>query len=206
MLYSKTFLQSLHRRLAEISVTSSSLRNQGNAGLIAASRNYLYNNISLDEFFRSLAHERSCRKFLDRHTVLLDKHLPGGGRFKRWGAARKILNLFFRELVYNKILCDEYGVPRRPSDYNRILLYLEVPLDKDVATGILRNSTMPLPQWIGVKYLLPEVSKEYQDAANLIAESQGIPRIHLDLDYWRPTSKSQPKKRPDSRLPLSKKA
>ncbi len=94
------FLENVRERLAEISVSGSALRNQGGSGVVLTAREFL-KKIDLKEFKRRLIDEQSFPQFLDDQTVKLHE------AFRRknignWGTARKALNLFFREVVYNK--------------------------------------------------------------------------------------------------------
>jgi hypothetical protein len=188
---SRKIAKAVHYRLSEICVGASSLRNQGQPGFVRKSREYFYNNINIAEFFRSLVTHKRFLNFLDRHTQLLARKLPGGGKDKNWGSARKGLNLFFRELVYNKILCDYYNLPSDSEKYNKLISRLELPLDKDVSLGIVNEFKGDLPRWRSIKALKQNVSDLYQDAANQIATENSIPRIHLDLIYWRPQKRNE---------------
>lgn len=100
-------------------------------------------------------------------------------RIKHWGAARKFLNIFLRNVVYNRYLCDEFGL-------EQIVPWLEIPLDSHVASGLRaeRGGTR-LPRWKTVIGLKPEVSRLYQDFAADVAARKGCERVHLDLLYWR---------------------
>lgn len=177
------FIKKIHRRLAQITIGSSALRNQGAPGMVDAARQYLEEEISLKDFFGRFATERRYNSFLDSHTERLRRSFPNGGR--SWGAARKALNLFFRELVYNKFLADRFGLPVDFYQFNETVQHLEVPLDRDVALELINHSTAPLPKWKSIKSLMPTTSRQFQAAARTIADSKGIARVHLDLIYWR---------------------
>jgi hypothetical protein len=176
------FIESVRNRLINISVGASALRNQGASGIVEKSRSYFRNNIELSRFFDKLP-KKTFDKYLDEHTNLLLLDYPKKG--KSWGAARKALNLYFRELVYNKFICDYYRVPKAKKKYHDFILNLEVPLDKDVAMGIKKNSLDSTLKWIGIRNLDKETSSLFQEAAEIIAKQQGIARVHLDLNYWR---------------------
>ena len=179
----KNFIRSLQRHCAQVSITTSAVRNQGAKGLIAIARNYAEADIKLSEFFRALRNERTYRRFLDHHTNALVGRFPPDAR--SWGAARKALNLFFRELVYNAVLAEHFGLPREFSKYNAAIQPLEIPLDKEVGTHLYRAPGMKLKRWTTIKSLTPERSDAYQRKASIIAQQKNLVRIHLDLDYWR---------------------
>ncbi|MEX1238415.1 MAG: hypothetical protein WEB30_01810 [Cyclobacteriaceae bacterium] len=175
------FLKQIHRRVAQTSVGPSAIRNQGASGLITISRNYFAKNISLTEFRKKLITD-SYKDYLDKLTADLRSGFPNGG--KSWGAARKGLNLFFRDVVYNKYLADLLNLPTDYKDDLKTLRNLEVPLDRDVASGL--NKTFDdLPRRTTIKDLNEKQSKLFQDKALIYADRRGIARIHLDLEFWR---------------------
>lgn len=178
------FLDKIHKRLSTVSVGASALRNQGASGMVEIARTYFYESIVIAEFFASLANSNKFISFLDFHTENLLQKFPEKG--KSWGAARKALNLFFRELVYNKFISDYFKLPTDISEVNNIIKHLEVPLDKEVATGIFQASNGTIPRWESIKKLQRERSEIYQKVALEIAENKQIARIHLDLLFWRP--------------------
>jgi hypothetical protein len=177
------FIDKIHKRLSIVSVGASALRNQGASGIVDIARDYFYQSISLDDYIEKLSSPDRFAKFLDDHTQKLLKVFPADG--KSWGAARKGLNLFFREAVYNKFISDHYKLPTDLTDFNKLIRQLEVPLDFDVATGIYKDKNGTIPQWISIKKLTKEVSDIYQKEALAIADSKKIARVHLDLIYWR---------------------
>jgi hypothetical protein len=177
------FIDNIHKRLSIISVGASALRNQGAPGIVKTARDYFYKSIILDDFFKVLQDPLMFRDYLDNHTNNLLMEFEPAGR--NWGAARKGLNLFFRELTYNKFISDHYKLPIDVEGFNDTIKYLEVPLDNDVAKGIIRNAKLDLPKWVSIKSLTKEKSDQYQFAALAIAEDEMIARVHLDLKYWR---------------------
>ena len=60
-------------------------------------------------------------------TRRLKDRLPKGAR--NWGAARKALNIFLRDVLYNHYL-------RSRHHLDRLEEWLEVPLDRDVAAAL----------------------------------------------------------------------
>lgn len=67
---------------------------------------------------------------LDELTEKLRKKMPKGAR--HWGAARKCLNLFFRDALYNFYLREAYGLAKFEG-------VLEIPLDSYVGQALRRQ-------------------------------------------------------------------
>lgn len=130
---------------------------------------------------------RKYTRFLDKHTDALRSRLTVRANGNMWGPSRKALNLFFRAIVYDKILCDHFKVPRNPKVYDALIAPMEIPLDKDAAKGIRGDFQGSLPRWHGIIHLTPEISEEYQQAALEIAMNERTARVHLDMRYWRNT-------------------
>jgi len=160
-------------RTAMLAIGRSTLRKQGAPGMVATARRFLR---ALDlSLFAVDTHER-FKSVLDRQTELLASQFPDGGR-GNWGAARKSLNIFLRDVVYCRLLCEHYKLAGLEP-------WLEVPLDRDVHKGLLSDTPSTVP-WPGVKALTPEVSAELQNTASIVAESLQTARVHLDIRYWR---------------------
>jgi hypothetical protein len=134
----------LQRRIAQLALGASAIRNQGGSGLINTCRNYFENNIDLQEFFSLLSAQNKYRKFIGKHTNAIVELFPEEA--KSWGAARKGLNLFFRDVCYNKYFADKFQLPTNFSDNNESLKYLEVPLDNDLAQVLIRHFPKELPK------------------------------------------------------------
>jgi len=166
----------MQRRIANISIGPSTLRGMGPKGMVEKARKYLC-ELNLGDF-----RVRSNRKFvqvLDHHTSTMKRRLPAGSR--RWGIARKCLNVFLRDVIYNRFLCEKYNL------YN-LERWLELPIDRQVAKSLkLEPEGSELERWKGVIHLRPETNKAYQEVANKIAKRIGTCRVHLDLIYWRGT-------------------
>ena len=114
--------------------------------------------------------------WLDEHTNALLKKLRI--RNRPWGAARKALNLFMRDALYNKYLDDHYRIYRIES-------FMEVPLDSAVAKGLKRRAGRGrLPYWPGLKNLKPEISAIFQKYAAEYAKTKDAARVHLDVYLW----------------------
>ncbi len=165
----------LLRQVAQLTANGSSLRNQGAPGVVAAARKGLA-DMNLLLLPRAGGEDFAC--YLDDITQILLRGFPAGGR--NWGAARKVLNLFLRDCLYNFYLRDWYGLAVCEP-------YLEVPLDSYVAEGLRKTARGDdLPEWCGVKHVTSEVNALYQEIASEEADRLGIERVHLDLRYWQP--------------------
>lgn len=175
------FIKNMQRRIAQISVGASALRNQGAKGIIDICREYFENSIDLKVFVSSLK-SGNHKSYLDKHTSQLLDKFPENG--KSWGAARKGLNLFFRDVVYNLYLANHLGIPLNKKANDAILKDLEVPLDKDVAMGITSKCSN-LPKWKSIKNLTAKESEKYQSKASEYAKTLDIPKVHIDLEFWR---------------------
>jgi hypothetical protein len=164
----------LKHRIAEGAIGPSALRNQGDSGVLSSARRFLK---SMDLFDFSVNSERKFKTVLDGHTNRLKRSFPKEAR--HWGAARKALNLFLRDVLYNRYVSRYYG-------FRGVEKWLEIPLDSYTAKAIRkRYGAKNLPAWKGIKHLEPEVSQVYQDAANRLASGHGFGRVHLDILYWR---------------------
>ena len=176
----KIFITAIKNRIAEISVGSSSIRNQGAPGLIKISRSF-FKKIDLKKFRRKVQ-TTEYTAYLDNLTLELLKEFPKKGR--QWGAARKGLNLFFREVSYNHYLAHYLDISSSYNENLVILKNLEVPLDKDVATGLIECCD-DLPKWKSIKSLTQEVHTSFQNKAKQYAEETNTISVHLDLTFWR---------------------
>ena len=114
---------------------------------------------------------------LNEQTKVFQQVLPSEAR--HWGIARKCLNIFFRDALYNFYLREQY-------DLTKFEEYLEIPLDSRVGKRLrceLEGSE--LPRWRTVKGLTHEDSNKFQDVAAAVAKRRRTRRVHLDLIYWR---------------------
>ena len=171
----KRTIRLLVRRIAMLSVGRSTLRGQGAKGVVSKSREYL-SRMRLEDF-SGLDTRGEFIHMLNKKTNQLKRGFPGGAQ--NWGAARKAINIFLREVIYNKHASRYYQLAN-------IEKWLEVPLDSHVAKSI-RNTTYgnSLPRWETIKGLTAEVSEEYQAAAQKVANHLGMNRIDLDIYLWR---------------------
>jgi len=168
----KDFIATLQRKVAFTAVGPSALRGQGK-GVLRASQDFLA-QMSLARIPKS--QEKRFQRWLNRQTELLLNNLPI--RNRPWGAARKAINLFLRDALYNQYL-------NRQFELQSIESWLEIPLDSAVAKGLkLRSNRGELPRWPGLKNLQPDVSEDFQGFASGEANLKGLARVHLDMYLW----------------------
>jgi len=168
----KTFIPTVQRKVAVTSIGPSAMRGQGK-GVLKASQEFLA-SLSLTRVPKSS--EVRFRNWLDRQTENLLDGLPINGR--PWGAARKAINLFLRETLYNQYL-------NRYFKFGKIEAWLEIPLDRAVAQGLKSEAGRGvLPRWPGLKHLEPNMSDEFQSFAFDHARTLRIERVHLDMYLW----------------------
>lgn len=61
----------------------------------------------------------------------------------------------------------------------------EIPLVSLSATGIRDHTRQrPLPKWVGVKHVIPEINERFQRLAIDIANEKQTLRVHLDAMFW----------------------
>lgn len=167
----------LQVRAAMLAIGRSTLRSQGAPGVVVAARRFL-RKVDLRLF--SVDTNEQFLSVLDTQTLLLASQFPDGGR-GNWGAARKSLNIFLRDVFYCRPLCEHYKL-------DGLEPWLEVPLDSNVYLGLMSDITKAYTPWPGVKALTPADSAELQSTAFAVAKSFGVARVHLDVRYWRKTA------------------
>jgi hypothetical protein len=168
----KDFIVTLRRKVAFTAVGPSALRGQGK-GVLRKAQDFLA-QMCLSRVPRSSA--KGYQLWLDRQTELLLNILPIKNR--PWGAARKAINLFLRDALYNKYLSKQFNL-------QSIEAWFEIPLDSAVAKGLKLDSNRgELPAWPGLKNLRPNISESFQIFASKQALSKGIARVHLDMYLW----------------------
>lgn len=114
---------------------------------------------------------------MNKATEIFKKNLPAGAQ--HWGAARKFLNIFLRDIIYNRFLCETY-------ELRHIEPWLEVPLDSHVANGLRSEpGGSMLPRWRTVIGLDNKTNQKFQEFAFEVAKSKSLYRVHLDLIYFR---------------------
>lgn len=166
------FIETMQLRTSVAAVGPSALRGQGK-GVLKATQSYL-GRMDLSKIPPS--NQVKYTEWLDQHTNALLKILPI--RNKPWGAARKALNLFMRDTLYNRYLNRKYKI-------HKLEFWLEIPLDSAVAKGLkCKAGHGQLPQWPGLKNLKPNVSAIFQKYAAEHAKKKGTARVHLDMYLW----------------------
>jgi hypothetical protein len=161
------------------SVGVSAMRNQG-SGVLAAVHKYL-KRVRLEDIpSRS---EGDFQGWLNARTIDLMRAMPRKKRCKsrRWGTARKALNLFLRECACNHHL-------RRAYALSRIERWLEIPLDSVTAKELKKRAERGhLPPWPGLGKLVKRTSDAFQAYAVQYSESDGVrlpARVYLDDYLW----------------------
>lgn len=168
------FISALHRNIASRSIGASTGRRMGPTGTIAAARIYLA-DLDLSRI-HSLS-ERQFKNWINKKTDDFQSKLPQGGG--HWGSARKYLNIFLRNVVYNRFLCDTYNL-------YHIEPWQEVPLDSQVARALRKEPEgSDLPRWKTVVGLDQSMSERFQEVASKVSSRMGLYRVHLDVLYWR---------------------
>jgi len=82
----------------------------------------------------------------------------------KWGAARKALNLFLRDCLYNKHLSSAY------HHLAHLEPWMEMPLDSVIAGQLKRDAGRGrLPVWQGLKHLTKPDSLRFQNHASTMA-------------------------------------
>jgi len=169
---SNDFIVMMQRRTGVTAVGPSALRGQG-AGVLKATQAYL-GLLDLSGIPKSAQGEYT--DWLDKQTESLLDRLPIKNR--PWGAARKAINLFLRDVLYNQYLNDHF-------EFRKLESWLEIPLDSAVAKGLKhRAGRGGLPQWPGLKALNSMVSDKFQAFAAQQAKRCGLERVHLDVYLW----------------------
>ena len=169
----REFLEMVQRKVATNSVGPSTVRGQGAPGLVRIAHEHL---VSVDLRRFALARPAAFQGRLDTETSSLLRKFPPAGR--SWGAARKCINLFLRDCLYNVYLSEQYGLARAER-------LLEIPLDSLTAGELRRlDSARSLPRWRGLKHLEARDSAAFQAFALGVANQQGIARVHLDGFLW----------------------
>jgi hypothetical protein len=174
-------IKAIQARTAAVAISPSTVRGQGEGGVVDAARDFL-TNLNLHRF--GVADAEMFRASLREATKELKAVYPAKAR--SWGLARKCLNIFLRDALYTCYLRDEYDLALAEAWY-------EVPLDSVVVKAMKKKAPRrALPRWLGVKHLDPEDSKKYQAFALTLAEEMGITRAHLDTYLWVDGRKLKP--------------
>lgn len=166
----RDFLKMIQRMVAESALPGTALGGRGTAGATGAAREFLA-ELSLREF--ALCRASTFGRCLESATDALRRRLPRGAQ--DWGIARRAMNLFLRDALYNAYLREQYRLHRTER-------WLELPLDAAAAT-YLRDAdpAASLPAWRGIRQLMPTQNAAWQGIASAVAQQMGLARVHLDL-------------------------
>jgi hypothetical protein len=164
------FLKTMQEFVATSAIGASALRNQGKGAHQAVRAALATMHLTPLKGMGQIEY----RQWIDGATEGLLIKWPGTER--PWGAARKSVNLFMRDVLYNQYLSREH-------DIGHIEKWMEIALDSKVAEG-LRTRFPELPAWPGLKHLSQSLSDQYQDCAQQLAHDQGLSRVHLDIWLW----------------------
>ncbi len=176
MLFKEIYEQSNDTYLLEL------YREKNRLGMTAIARKHLANlNI---QTFSSAVDKESFQNILNTETDNLIKKFFEVSP-KNWGASRKVLNIFLRNVYYNTYLNKYYK-------FDAVKEWLEIPLDRHVGNGMQIDLDSvgiepkePFRQWNTIKDLTQQDSDYYQEIASRIAKKKGVLRVDLDVFYWR---------------------
>jgi len=211
----KNFISKMQRKVAISAVGPSAVRGRKGGKIIKVVHDFL-----AETGLASVPRTRQAEflDWLDQRTSALQDRLPARRGKKRprrpWGIARKAINLFLRDAVYNKYLSGRFGL-------DRLEAWLELPLDSQVARRLRqfrrccykcraakrspsRRSSGEVWQtdcvclgwsiaerkrenmvWPGLRDLVPKESKRFQKCASILACLSGTKAVDLDLYLWR---------------------
>ncbi|GAB7129040.1 hypothetical protein JCM19000A_35480 [Silvimonas sp. JCM 19000] len=161
----------LRCRIANSAIGPSTIRGMAKKGTIAPARLFLA-QIDLSQFINC-----DAKKFAELLDTITKQYCDEVGL--KWGAARKFLNIFLRDCLYNRWVCEDFQL-------SEIGQFFEVPLDSHVARELKQKAGRgKLPRWQGVIHLEEPVSKQFQNYADELAMSEGVWRVDLDIIFWR---------------------
>lgn len=171
-------VEKLQEKIANLAIGASTLRNQGPPGMIASARLFLSRldlNASIDAFKK-----QKYQKYLNKQTLKLMEFFPEGG-CNNFGAARKSLNIFFRDIFDNRIILKHFKIKQTHILYKQ----LELPLDSYTIRGLLLYSNESKQFWQSIKSLTPKNNQHFQKLAHELATLKKINRNELDILLWR---------------------
>lgn len=168
-------------RLINLAIGSSAMRQQGTKNAIQEIRNVLYDEDI--EKFKMALHENKFLIYLDDLTNFIFEKLHASHKLQ-WGAVRKALNLYFRDIFYSSYFCKKIMLDQS------LISQLEIPLDSFTGKGIIEDYSKIANcsiKWTTIKSLTPQKSKQVQEMAQMVNSTiYKLPAIvDLDLVYWR---------------------
>ena len=171
-----TWVEDIRKHLAIASVGSTTLMMQAGKGRVSRAQLFLIKKMPLNNISNLSASE--FNKYLNSKTIALSKLLLRPDNHQpNWGAARKVLNIYFRLCSMNKDLNTHFHL-------NKIEPYLEVPLDNHIVEKISSESKIKYSKTFKIKTLIKSENKKYQDLAAILASSTRLHRYELDILYW----------------------
>ena len=166
-------LTAMQSFVAELAVNSSVIRNQGAGGLIATARDF-FKKIDLSAIPLDSA---DFAGWLDSKTADLLAQFPANASY--FGTARKALNIFLRDAVYNTALNHAF---RLDGPYP----LMEAPIDSYAAKHLRALCGNSVPRvWPGLKHLTATEHDQYQQAATGLAQKWGVHPADLDVFFFR---------------------
>lgn len=166
------YRRKLRERLASTAIGPSTIRGLAPEGTIGRAREFL-ERVPLEQLANLDA--AAFTKRLDELTT----QYCGEVRALPWGAARKFLNIFLRDCLYNRWISEDFRLPT-------VAPFLEVPLDFDVVDELKhRAGRGKLPPWPRIKNLELTESAKFQEYATRVARDEGVNRVDLDIVFWR---------------------
>jgi hypothetical protein len=169
----REFLNKVQNYVAKVAITASSLRNQGAQGVVKKAREYL-GKLNLNEL--KYLPPTQYPRWIEEKTQELLKQFPNPAR--KWGVARKALNVFLCHAYLNRYLCDEYLLKRLGD-------VMETPLDSIAAKRLLEETEgQGLPNWKTIRELKPMDSNEYQKVAERNV-SMGLRQLRYEISVAR---------------------
>ena len=169
-----------------MSITPSVVRgNKGMVGCADFAREHLSEKLDLSRFV--VKTEKDFLDVLENETAKFiqeAKEKSNQAFILSWGLARKILNIYLRDIVYCRYFVN----------YKINAAHLEIPLDSIVFKKIkefYRENSIRLPTCSVVKKEAPtikaltkDISDQYQLVAKECAKTKDTYRIHLDALWW----------------------
>ncbi len=167
------------RYVANMSVGPSTLRRQVEKGGVANARQFLIDEIDLQQV-GSLQAEAAFQGYLDKKTKQLANILRRpDNNAPNWGAARKVINIYLIQSSLNRHLYQYFNL-------HNIESFMEVPLDSFAFKYIISKSdSLDVGTPFRIINLTSEDSKKIQSAAAKIAKNKSIKRYELDIISWR---------------------
>lgn len=182
------------RSIAVCSVSGSTLRKIVSKGDVQKIREFLL-NLGMKRLLRCTKNQKLFKKKLDYLTKELSKKLTVNDSVinkpkNLWGAARKVLNIYFR-------LCNQDIVVHNFCGFNNVESVLEVPLDNYSMNLIKTEYEIIFKKgaWgqkrVRVIDVDAKVNDYFQEAArkivnfiNITIEQNDLKLVRVDLDYY----------------------